>query len=200
MWVKICGITRLEDALVALESGADAIGLNFAPSSRRYCPPDEAARIVAGLPAGCQVFGVFVRASRHHIERTIGRTGIGGIQFHGEEPVEELAGWDLPVIRAVPVRDRNSVCAAIAEARGYRVLLDHGTGGGSGKRFDERLVAGVDLSEVIVAGGLTPENVADVIRRYRPWGVDTAGGVEREPGLKDASRIREFIERAKTAG
>ena len=201
VWVKICGITRVEDALAAFDYGADAIGLNFSVSSERFCSLERAAEIVSAVPAGSPVFGVFVRAMREQIERTIEATGISGVQFHGEEPLEELEGWDLPVLRAVPVRDPKAVRAAIAEGRGqhHRVLLDHGSGGGSGRRFDESLVTGIDLSGVVVAGGLTPENVAGVVRRYRPWGVDTAGGVERAPGVKDSSRIREFIERAKTA-
>jgi phosphoribosylanthranilate isomerase len=195
-WVKICGITRVGDAEAAVEAGADAIGINFVARSPRCCAHPDAARIVEAVGDAVAVYGVFANAGRGRIEETVRRVGLHGVQFHGAESDEEMSGWDVPVIRAIAVDSAETARRALAAARGYRVLLDSPRGGGSGKRFDVRFVRGFDLSEAIVAGGLTPENVAEVVRQLAPWGVDTAGGVERAPGIKDRRLIEEFIEHA----
>lgn len=197
-WVKICGVTRLEDARAAFDSGADAIGINFWPGSRRFCEPSRAREIVSKLGAKTLVYGVFVQASRGEIARAVADVGLGGVQLHGGEPEDQARGWDLPVIRAVAVRDRETARAAVDAAAGYRVLLDHGSGGGSGRMVDASLLEGLDLDQVILAGGLTPENVAATVARSRPFGVDTAGGVESAPGIKDAARIAGFVRQARS--
>ncbi|RMD82073.1 MAG: phosphoribosylanthranilate isomerase [Candidatus Dadabacteria bacterium] len=199
MWVKICGITTVADALAACEAGADAIGLNFWPSSRRYCAPERAAEIVAALPPAVVAYGVFVDAGRDVVAATAERCRLGGLQFHGKEEAQDLVGWSLPVIRAVRATSREVVAAALGAAQGYRILIDSPAGGGSGRRFDPDVVRGLDLSQAIVAGGLTPENVAEVVRDLAPYGVDVAGGVERSPGVKDHRLVREFVRRAKGA-
>ncbi len=199
VWVKICGVTRVVDALTAAEAGADAVGINFYTKSARYCTPQRAAEIVAALPRDIESYGVFVGATRSEIEETLERSGVGGIQFHGDEPLDAIRGWPCPVIRAVPVCSREQVIEALEEAGEYRLLLDHPSGGGSGRRFDESEVAGIDLGRTIVAGGLTPRSVADVVRCLRPYGVDTAGGVESAPGVKDQRLVREFVRHAKAA-
>jgi phosphoribosylanthranilate isomerase len=204
-WTKICGVTRVEDALVAIAAGADAIGVNFYPASRRACTPSAVREIVDAVDGRGVVYGVFVDFSRTEIERVIGEAGITGIQLHGSEAPELSAGWSLPVIRAVAVHDPQQVASAVErveqlrDGSTVRVLFDSPQGGGSGCRFDEAAVAGMDLGDTIVAGGLDPSNVRDVVARLKPWGVDTAGGVESRPGIKDANLIKEFIDHARSA-
>lgn len=204
-WVKICGVTRAEDGAAAFEAGADAIGVNFWPSSKRYCEPVRARELVASLPKGALVYGVFVRATRGRIEAVVRETGITGVQLHGEEPEAEALGWDLPVIRAVAAKSRDAVEAAVcasgkkpvADVHGYRLLIDNAAGGGSGKIVEASLLGDIDLSNVLLAGGLTPHNVAATVATLRPFGVDTAGGVERSAGVKDARLIEAFVREAR---
>jgi len=206
-WVKICGITRPEDARAAFDAGADAIGINFWSGSRRYCRPEAARDVVAALRPGELAYGVFVDATRGEIERTIADIRIAGVQLHGNEPDELATGWGVPVIRAVAATSRESVRGAMdVRARlhrervaGYRVLIDHASGGGSGMAVDESMLDELDLSEAVLAGGLTPANVAARVARFRPYGADTAGGVEHAAGIKDHAAIRAFVERVRGA-
>jgi len=199
VWVKICGVTRVEDAEVAIASGADAIGLNFCAASPRFCEATAAREIVDAVAGRVVVYGLFVDETRERIQSVVSDTGVSGIQLHGDEPEELARSWGLPLLRAVRVESRDAVCRALAIAKGYRVLLDSPRGGGSGTAFDGDLVEGVDLSAAVVAGGLTPGNVSERIRRLRPWGVDVSSGVEAGPGVKDPRRVREFISNAKSA-
>lgn len=214
-WVKICGVTRLEDALAAFDAGADAIGINFWPKSRRFCERDRAREIVAGLPDDALVYGVFVDMARDGIEEVVRDVGLGGVQLHGSEPASEADGWGIPVIRAVGATSRETIATALGIAAmrdlvsgelpdelrtrfpGYRVLVDNPAGGGSGRTIDSELLRGIDLGNAILAGGLTPQNVAASVARLRPFGVDTAGGVESAPGIKDARSIDAFIRAAR---
>jgi phosphoribosylanthranilate isomerase len=196
-WVKICGVTRLEDARAAFDSGADAIGLNFWTGSRRFCEPERAREIVAKLHAGGLVFGVFVDETRERIAELVRQVGLGGVQLHGSEPASAADGWEVPVIRAVAATSREVVVEAL-RTRAARVLIDHAAGGGSGKVVDAALLEGIDLSDAIVAGGLTAGNVAATVARLRPYGVDTAGGVESAPGIKDARQIEAFVRAARS--
>lgn len=231
MWVKICGITRLVDAQAAFDHGADAIGLNFWPQSKRYCNPDVARGIVAALPPGALVFGVFVDAPREEIQSLVATVGLTGVQLHGGEPASAAEGWSVPVIRAIGASSSDVVVAALDDADGraarsgragegaspsgakeapeavgatdfghYRVLVDNAAGGGSGKLVDAGVLDGISLSRAILAGGLTPENVAANVLRFRPFGVDTAGGVESAPGIKDANKIAALVREARQAG
>jgi len=197
-WVKICGVTRVEDAEAAAEAGADAVGVNFVADSRRFCEPRAARLIVDAVGARVAVYGVFARAGRARIEAIVEETGVTGVQLHGDEADDEVAGWRLPVLRAVLAGSRRVVADALAGADGYRVLVDSAAGGGSGTRIDDGLLDGLDLSAAVVAGGLTPNGVADVVERFAPWGVDVAGGVESAPGIKDHALIKEFVSRART--
>lgn len=199
VWVKICGVTRAEDAEAAIAAGADAIGVNFFRKSPRFCPIDGARDIVAAVAGRAVVYGLFVDESRATIRATVAETGVSGIQLHGDEDEELAHGWGLPVIRAIPAGVREAVRRALEAASGYRVLLDSPRGGGSGTVFDPAIVAGLDLSKAVVAGGLTPANVSERIRLLRPWGVDVSTGVEAEPGRKDHLRVREFVRNAKSA-
>lgn len=199
IWAKICGITRVEDALAALEAGADALGVNFCAGSRRYCDSDTARDVVTAIAGRVVVYGVFVGASRDDISAIMAKTGITGVQLHGGEDASLARGWRVPVIRAVAVDDADRVSASMQARGDERILLDNPRGGGSGVRFDDQILRGLDLAETIVAGGLDPSNVAEVVQRLRPWGVDTAGGVESSAGVKDHRLIKEFIENARSA-
>lgn len=199
--VKICGITRLEDALAAVRLGADALGFNFWPKSKRYCAPEVAAGIVSRLPPFVAAVGVFVNPSRAELKRVVARTGIGVVQLHGDEPPELLAAVPRPVIKAIRVESADSL-AELERFPAAAFLLDTPTAGfgGSGKTFDWRLIRGAGKkAPILLAGGLTPANVAGAVKQVKPYGVDVASGVESAPGLKDVRKMRRFITAAKEA-
>ena len=206
VWVKICGVTTPQDAQIIADCGADAIGINFWEGSSRYCSTQQAQAVVEALDGAIPAYGVFVGRPKRGIEDIVRRTGITGVQLHGGETAEDAAGYGVPVIRAVAAESVAVVAAALQAATGHRVLLDTPRGdssaghfGGSGRRFDSKTVAGLDLSAAIVAGGLSSTNVVEVVRALRPFGVDTAGGVEFVPGRKDPVLVKEFIDNAKAA-
>jgi len=197
--VKICGITRAEDALAALRLGADALGFNFWPGSRRYLAPAAAREIVARLPPFATTVGVFVNQPEEEIRAIASASGIQVLQLHGDEPPDLCARLPWPVVKAIPVDQ----VRALSRLLSYEVsafLLDTPSRGygGTGVPFDWSLAEGVsDVAPVILAGGLDPDNVADAIRAVRPYAVDVASGVETEPGVKSASKMARFIARAK---
>jgi phosphoribosylanthranilate isomerase len=199
--VKICGVTRLEDALAAVRLGADAIGFNFWPGSKRYVPPARARAIVRRLPTFVSAVGVFVDPTCDEVRRAADASGIVLAQLHGDETPELCLEMPLPVLKAIRVADARSLLQiASYDVRGF-VLDTPSTGyGGSGKAFDWSLVAEVAQEmHMVLAGGLTPENVAEAVRTARPWAVDVASGVESSPGVKDEEKMRRFIEAAKGA-
>jgi len=199
--VKVCGITNLDDARAAVDAGAAALGFNFYPPSPRFVRPEAAAAILAGLPSTTCSVGVFVGASRADVKRIAAQTGLTALQFHGNEPPEFCTAWPQKVIKGIRVRDHQ----AAAEALRYPVdfiLVDayvEGQFGGTGRRVAAELLEGFDRERLILAGGLTPENVAEVVRTVRPFGVDVASGVERAPGKKDWELMRRFIVHAHAA-
>lgn len=199
--VKICGITTAEDARAAAEAGADAIGLNFVDGSPRRVTPETARGIVAALPAHVCTVGVFVNQPRRQVEAIAVAVGLRALQFHGAEGPQDCAGWDRKVLKALRVGDRQ----AAVRAREFHVdfiLVDayvEGAFGGTGRRIEVSLLAEFDPHRLVVAGGLTAENVAEVVRAVRPYGVDVASGVEREPARKDWIAMRRFVENAKAA-
>lgn len=208
LWVKICGVRNPEEARACVEAGADAVGVNFYEKSVRHVTLEQAAEVVDALPTDFPVYGVFVDAARQEIESVIGVTGIRGVQLHGSELLADAADWDLPVLFARSVVEPldKSLRAVLTEPARYRdklrLLLDGPGGGGQGRGFDAGILerSGLtDLSECIIAGGLTPSNVSAAVRHWRPFGVDTAGGVETAPGMKDAGLIREFVDHARIA-
>lgn len=201
--LKICGITNLDDAIAAVDFGADALGFVFFKESPRYIPHKKAARIIKSLPSFTTTIGVFVNEKPDQIERIISTTGIDIIQLHGDEPPEMC---DIPrrVIKAIRVRSLES----LEPLKLYRdkvsaFLLDtftSGTFGGTGQKFNWDIALDAkQFGKIILAGGLTPENVAEAVRYVRPYGVDVSSSVESEKGKKDIKKMKLFIERAKGA-
>ena len=200
--VKVCGITNVADARAAVDLGADAIGLNFYPKSPRAVTVDRAGEITRGLPRGTCIVGVFVNAPREHIVSVVREVGLSALQFHGDESPEDCAGWnDLIVIKAVAADTKAQLaeCAA-RHPNGYLLVDAPSVGyGGSGRTFDWLMAAELPRDRLVVAGGLTPENVAVAVCTLRPVAVDVASGVEHSAGRKDYEKLKTFIGAAKTA-
>ncbi|MCF5737633.1 phosphoribosylanthranilate isomerase [Pseudomonas syringae] len=194
---KICGITRIEDALAAAEAGADAIGLVFYPKSPRAVTVLQARAIIAALPPFITTVGLFVNASRCELNETLDAVALDMLQFHGDETPEECDGYHRPYIKALRVKagdDIAGVCRNYRNARG--VLLDtyvEGVPGGTGETFDWALIPDDLDKPVILAGGLTSANVAQAIAQVRPYAVDVSGGVEKSKGIKDREKILAFM-------
>ena len=202
--VKICGITSVEDALLAVQRGADLIGLNFYPPSPRYVTSEDAVEIRKVIPPNVQCVGVFVNSTRRQIADLVERLKLDLIQFHGDEEKEDLLGWRCQTIKAVRVEQKGPL-PDISQIPTTYLLLDTyraGIYGGTGETFRwEKILSFVSQCEdrLILAGGLTPENVTTAVRSVRPWAVDVASGVEISPGRKDPEKLRAFITNAKTA-
>jgi phosphoribosylanthranilate isomerase len=199
MIVKVCGITRACDALHAARSGATALGFVFWPQSPRYIDPPRAAAIVAELPASVGTVGVFVNQRAEEVERIARAAGVKTIQLHGDETpaFAEALGW--PVWRAMRLAETNGATAAWP--RDVIILLDaHDPArrGGTGRRIDWQQAAAVAAARrIVLAGGLTPENVEQAIATVRPYGVDVSSGVEEAPGVKNFDKVARFLERAR---
>jgi len=198
VFVKICGITSEEDALLAVAMGADALGFVFAPSPRQVSP-SIASDIVKRLPPEILTIGVFRDESPERVAQIVSRTGLIGAQLHGSESpavVKQVADSVRFVIKGF-----RAGSAAVREATSFRadcILID-APSPGSGELFDWSLAAEVpDGVRIMLAGGLTPENVADAVASVQPWAVDVSTGVEAAPGRKDAVRLRAFIANAKS--
>jgi len=194
---KICGITSVADALVAAEAGADAIGLVFYSKSPRALSIAQAREIIAALPPFVTTVGLFVNASRCEINETLDAVALDVLQFHGDETPADCEGFHRPWYKALRVRAGDDIRAQAARYTGASaVLLDtfvEGIPGGTGERFDWSLVPADLPKPLILAGGLTPQNVQQAIERVRPFAVDVSGGVELRKGVKDAARVREFV-------
>jgi phosphoribosylanthranilate isomerase len=212
--VKICGLTTVDEAVACAELGADWIGLNFHPRSPRYIPPDVAAEIVAALPRSTAAVGVFVDRPAIEVAELADRLGLRIVQLHGREPPEDLPLVDrFQIVRAFrlggPAAWEGVMDYLVrAEALGRRpdaVLIDAylpGQPGGTGAAIAEDLLdhrPTCPLPRLILAGGLTPRNVAERIARVRPWMVDVASGVESAPGRKDRTAVAAFIRAARAA-
>ncbi len=195
--VKICGITRVEDALIAVGQGADAIGLVFYPPSPRYVTPTLAAEIVSALPAFVTVVALFVDASRADIEAVLSQVDIDLIQFHGQETADECRQYGKSYMKAIRVKsDTNLVQYATEYSDAKALLLDtyaDGVPGGTGQVFDWALIPKNLSKPVVLAGGLDAENVEQAIRQVKPYAVDVSGGVEFKKGIKDAAKIAAFM-------
>jgi phosphoribosylanthranilate isomerase len=193
--VKICGITREEDALGAVRAGADALGFNFWPGSKRHLTAAAARRIVARLPPFVTPVGVFVNQPEAEVRAIAAETGVQVLQLHGDETPETCARMPLPVVKAIPVDALQSLSRLLSYEVSAFLLDTPSRGyGGSGAPFDWSLAEGVsEVAPVILAGGLDPENVAAAIRAVRPYAVDVASGVESSPGVKDMQKMVRFV-------
>ena len=214
-WVKVCGTTNLEDALVAVEAGANALGFVFYDKSPRYVTPEAVREIVQHLPERVEKVGVFVNESPDRMEEIAERTGLTAIQLHGEEYRGEMRPLGKKkTFMAIPARELLGDAAlrfrfqepVLVPRNLSGVILDSGNQqqrGGTGIVFDWRAlwsVIGVLGEEpLIVAGGLTPENVGEMMGILKPWGVDVVSGVEREPGKKDPAKVKAFVDAVRRA-
>ncbi len=211
-WVKICATTNLSDALAGVAAGADALGFIFAPSTRRITV-QAASEIIAALPAKLEKIGIFVNETPADIAAIAGQAGLTGVQLHGDEPASQLADFrsalgKRKVIKTLQARqlmadgNRERTIAAYLKADLDAILLDSGSAaqrGGTGIPFDwEKAVPIAAAIEqkvpLIIAGGLTAENVGKALRLFKPFGVDVVSGVEREIGKKDDGKLRSFID------
>ncbi len=195
--VKICGFTRPGDALEAARLGVDAVGLVFYPQSPRYVTGERAAAIAAALPAFVTVVGLFVDARPSEIEAILTRVPLDLLQFHGDETPAECERFGRPYIKAVRMAegvDLHREAERFHQARGLLLDAWHpAVPGGTGERFDWARIP-VDLPlPVILAGGLSPDNVAEAVRRVRPWAVDVSSGVESAKGVKDPAKMAAFL-------
>ena len=198
MFIKICGMTNADDALLAAGLGADAVGFIFAPSPRQVTP-GRVRSIIERLPASVLTVGVFRNEARERVVGITNRTGIRAVQLHGNESPEEthwISERVPSVIRAVPAGSK-----AMIEHEAFgkvRFLIDAATPG-SGQTFDWAILVNNRIDrDFILAGGLNPDNVIDAIQTVRPWGVDVASGVEARPGIKDATKLSQFITNARS--
>lgn len=200
---KICGITRIEDALAAVEAGADAIGLVFYAKSPRAVTVPQARAIIAALPPFVTTVGLFVNASRCELTEILEAVPLDLLQFHGDETPAECEGFNRPWIKALRVRpgdDLEAQCRHYANASG--ILLDTyvaGVPGGTGEAFDWSLIPERLSKPIILAGGLSADNVGAAIAQVRPYAVDVSGGVEQAKGIKDPARIEAFMRAVRQA-
>jgi len=199
--VKVCGITNIEDAIAAAEFGADALGFVFYEKSPRYIEPLRAKEIMLRLPPFVTTVGVFVDEKRRVVESVMGSVGLDVAQFHGHEPPEECI-ITRRAIKAFHIKDETDL-EAMKKYKVSAYLLDTYTPdalGGTGQIFNWSIAMDAKpLGKIILAGGLTPDNVADAVRMVRPYAVDVSSGVEYKKGVKDREKLRLFIERAKEA-
>jgi phosphoribosylanthranilate isomerase len=197
---KICGITRLTDALFAVREGATAIGMIFVPTSPRFLQTDIAADIASSVPRTVRTVGVFVNATIDEIKDVVKTTGIGAVQLHGDEPHEYADAIDRPIIRSVTLEN---VVDVACEWPGAMLLLDKADPirrGGTGEVVDWSRAANVARErQLILAGGLTPANIEEAIMTVRPLGVDVSSGVEASPGVKDFTKVSQFLKNARAA-
>jgi phosphoribosylanthranilate isomerase len=205
--VKVCGITNLDDALRAVEFGADLLGFNFYPPSPRYVSPLEAAAILKALPPQVGNVALFVNEPKERVLEILGtgrlpdgRQAFTGLQFHGAENGEYCGGWEFKVIKAFRIKDQE----ALSTMNGFPAdfyLVDSWTPayGGSGSPFPWSWLKGIRADKLILAGGLDAGNVAHAIQLIRPYGVDVCSSVESRPGIKDHGKLKGFILAAKGA-
>ena len=198
MLVKVCGITRLEDAEAAVDAGAAALGFIFWPKSPRFIDPYRARAIAAALPPFVTTVGVCVNQPADHVNAVAALVRRGAVQLHGDESIDEASRIVRPVLKAVAVTAASQSADVAAWPTKVVLLLDirdEEKRGGTGRTIDWNAAAAIAARRrSILAGGLTPANVADAVARVRPFGVDVSSGVEQAPGIKDHGRIRAFFE------
>ncbi|HSD59501.1 MAG TPA: phosphoribosylanthranilate isomerase [Burkholderiales bacterium] len=201
--VKICGITRVEDAVAAARLGADAIGLMFYAKSPRAVSADQARRVVRALPPFVATVGVFVDPTPEEVRAALAAVPLHLLQFHGDEPPEFCAQFGVEYLKAARVRPGLDLIQYAARHAGAKALLldafVQGTHGGTGQAFDWSLIPGPLPLPLVLSGGLDPGNVAVAVRRVRPWAVDVSSGVEAAKGVKDPQKIAAFIQGVRSA-
>lgn len=206
--IKICGIMRHEDAVIAAALGADAIGLVFTPLSPRCVTIERAREIVVGIPKGISVVGLFLDPAPEDVLHVIENIQLDWLQFHGREPSEFCRRFAMPYIKTIGAgrdaaghtADLHSLCNDYPDAAA--LLFDgntHGAVGGTGKRADWKTLPETGARAIVLAGGLTPDNVAEAIGIVRPHAVDVSSGVEDSPGVKNRSKIEMFINEVRRA-
>jgi len=198
--IKICGITCVEDALLAVEYGADAIGLVFYEPSPRYVTVEKAQEIVANMPPFVAKVGLFVNADAAWVDQAIAQVGLDLLQYHGDESPAHCEAHAKPYIKAIRMREGIDLAALAQQyASASGLLLDTyqpGKQGGTGVCFDWALIPKGLPKPIILAGGLSPDNVVRAINIVQPYAVDTTSGVEASPGKKSAAKLMAFIQRA----
>ncbi len=207
MHIKICGLRTLDEALAAIDAGADYLGFNFYPSSPRYVSPEACAQIVSGLGArldGVKTVGIFVNETPEHIRSVLNACGLDLAQLHGEEPLETFKALEWRAYKAFRGAAGQAVEAYAAAGPGAPAFLVDAhapkTYGGTGQVADWPAVRALGAGyPFFLAGGLTPENVAEAVAQVRPWGVDVASGVESAPGKKDVQKMKDFVAAATRA-
>ena len=195
--VKICGITRVEDAISVVNAGADAIGLVFYAPSPRALTIAQAQQIVAAIPPFVSVVGLFVNAPQTEIEAVLSKVRLDILQYHGDETASDCQQINLPYYKAIRVKADTNLLQCEAEFKSAKALLldtySEAAVGGTGQVFDWNLIPNNLTKPVILAGGLTADNVALAIQQVRPYAVDVSGGVEQNKGIKDAAKIAAFM-------
>ena len=195
--IKVCGLTRLEDALLAASLGADALGFVFWASSPRAISPEAAAAIVLQLPPLVGRVGVFVDASPSEVAAIANTVGLTALQLHGDEQPDRYTQLWLPIMKSIALDDEAARQAAAAWPARFTVLVDAADRekrGGTGRRANWAHAAALAaIRPVVLAGGLSPDNVGEAIRTVRPWAVDVSSGVESSPGVKDSDALRRFV-------
>ncbi|MEK6223337.1 MAG: phosphoribosylanthranilate isomerase [Thermodesulfobacteriales bacterium] len=198
--IKICGITNMEDAQAAADFGADALGFIFYKQSKRYIDPEVAKRIISALPPFLTTVGVFVNQDLDEISEIKEMTGIQVAQLHGDETPEFASLLPLEVIKAIRVKDKSDL-DRVAQYSGQAILFDTYSDieyGGTGESFDWGILKTKPISgDIILSGGLNPDNVLEAIKIVKPYAVDVSSGVEIAPGKKDHKKIKKFIEAIK---
>ncbi len=203
--VKVCGITNLADAEKSLEFGADMLGFNFYTPSPRAITANKAREIIERLPATAFNVALFVNEAKEKAEQVIaggqlgdGRQAYSGLQFHGEENAQYCRGWQMKVIKAFRLKEKDSLSGMNDFPADFYLLDSWSEGyGGSGTAFPWAWIEGLDASKLILSGGLSVANVVAAIRRIRPFAVDVCSGVEARPGIKDHGKLKDFIDAAK---
>ncbi|WP_028304098.1 phosphoribosylanthranilate isomerase [Oceanospirillum maris] len=195
--VKICGITRIEDALEAIKAGADALGFVFYKPSPRYITPERAADIIRQLPPFVTTVALFVNEPEEDIYRILSTTRCDLLQFHGDESPDFCESFNRPWIKALRVKDAKTLSEQLLQYTGARALLldsyRAGVPGGTGETFNWELIPSHPPRPIILAGGLTPDNISTAVQQLQPYGVDVSGGVEAQKGIKDPVKIHAFI-------
>ena len=200
-WVKICGVTTVDDALLSVALGADSLGLNFVSGSVRQIAPAQARNIVSRVPGEILTVGVFRNEAKERVVDLVLANGLGAAQLHGHETPEEVAWVADRVPTVIKAVSAGTDQAKRADDFPVPTILVDAAVPGAGETFDWALTESLPPDKrILLAGGLHPDNVSDAIAQVRPWGVDVASGVEKSPGRKDPSALRRFIQNAKAAG